>query len=74
MRNAIVTGGSRGIGLSIAQSLLNAGYNVAIVGRSQSNLDAAVKQLSGTGREAIGIRCDVTDSDEITQMLSLIHI
>ncbi|MGE8453470.1 MAG: SDR family NAD(P)-dependent oxidoreductase, partial [Pseudomonadales bacterium] len=52
MRNAIVTGGSRGIGLSIAQSLLNAGYNVAIVGRSQSNLDAAVKQLSGTGREA----------------------
>ena len=29
-----------------------------------------MKQLSGTGREAIGIRCDVTDSDEITQMAS----
>lgn len=70
MRNAIVTGGSRGIGLSIAHSLVNAGYNVAIVGRSQSNLDAALKQLSGKGREVIGIRCDVTDSDEITQMTS----
>ncbi len=42
---AIVTGGSRGIGLDIAKTLLEQGAKVVICGRKQENLDAAVEQL-----------------------------
>ncbi|HON63179.1 MAG TPA: SDR family oxidoreductase [Deltaproteobacteria bacterium] len=44
---ALVTGGSRGIGLEIARELLAQGARVVICGRKQENLDAAVAALSG---------------------------
>ncbi len=43
---AIVTGGSRGIGLAIAEALLTAGASVTITGRSQSHLDGARETLA----------------------------
>ena len=43
---ALVTGGSRGIGLAISRKLLAAGASVAICGRSQTSVLAAVEQLS----------------------------
>lgn len=45
-RVALVTGGSRGIGLAIADALLAAGASVLITGRNQSHLDEAATQLS----------------------------
>ena len=53
---AIVTGGSDGIGKAAAISMASEGAKVAIVGRTQSKLDAAVREIkeaSGGG----GIRC-----------------
>lgn len=44
-RNAIVTGGSRGIGGSVALLLAKTGTNVAIFGRNQKTLNDAVKLL-----------------------------
>ena len=44
-QSALVTGGSRGIGLAIADALLAAGAGVAITGRDQSYLDEAGAQL-----------------------------
>jgi 3-oxoacyl-[acyl-carrier protein] reductase len=44
----IVTGGSRGIGLAIAEALLAAGASVTITGRSQRHLDAARQELTST--------------------------
>jgi 3-oxoacyl-[acyl-carrier protein] reductase len=59
-RVAIVTGGSRGIGLAIAQSLVDGGASVAITGRDQRHLDRAVEQLKGQGSPAVhAIRADV---------------
>jgi NAD(P)-dependent dehydrogenase (short-subunit alcohol dehydrogenase family) len=46
-RVALVTGGSRGIGLAIAEGLLGAGASVVIAGRDQGHLDAARGTLSG---------------------------
>src|SRR5262249_52985694 len=40
-RNALITGGSKGIGLAIARSFAEAGANVAIVARQQPGLDEA---------------------------------
>src|SRR5437867_11572651 len=46
---AIVTGGSRGIGLAIASALVADGVQVAITGRSASHLSSARKQLEAAG-------------------------
>ncbi|GAA1830726.1 SDR family oxidoreductase [Agromyces salentinus] len=42
---ALITGGSRGIGLAIARRLVDEGARVVITGRSQESLDAAVAEL-----------------------------
>ena len=46
MKTAIITGGSKGIGYGIAESLIKNGWNIAITGRTQSSLDEAVNRLS----------------------------
>jgi 3-oxoacyl-[acyl-carrier protein] reductase len=50
-RVALVTGGSRGIGLAIAEALLDAGASVVITGRDRKHLDAAAGTLSGSVEE-----------------------
>lgn len=47
---ALVTGGSRGIGLAVARELLDAGASVAVTSRRQENLDAAAAGLGGGDR------------------------
>lgn len=60
-KTALITGGTKGIGLGIARSLLNDGYNVAITSRSEQAADQIAKEL---GKEfdtdrVLGIGCDV---------------
>jgi 3-hydroxybutyrate dehydrogenase len=56
---AVVTGGTRGIGLATAQAFLDEGARVAITGRSQEKGDAALKELDG-GDRVFFIAADVT--------------
>jgi gluconate 5-dehydrogenase len=58
-RVAIVTGGSRGLGLQIARALAEYGAAVALVARKQNELDAAVESLSAEGRTAVGFAADL---------------
>jgi NAD(P)-dependent dehydrogenase (short-subunit alcohol dehydrogenase family) len=58
---ALVTGGSRGIGLAIARKLLGVGAAVALVARERAALDQAVESLSALGGTVLGIVGDVTD-------------
>lgn len=63
---AVVTGGSRGIGFSIAAALLQRGVKVAISGRDAGALDRALGELAKTasGAVAIAVRGDVGRPDE----------
>jgi 3-oxoacyl-[acyl-carrier protein] reductase len=63
---AIVTGGSRGIGLAIARALVGEGVQVAITGRSDAHLSSARGRLAGAGPGAVeALRADVRRFDEV---------
>jgi NAD(P)-dependent dehydrogenase (short-subunit alcohol dehydrogenase family) len=59
-RIVLVTGGTRGIGYALAQSLLRAGDTVAVTGTTSDGVVRAERELSALG-SAIGITCDVRD-------------
>lgn len=60
-RTALVTGGSRGIGLAIAQAFVSSGIAVAITGRDARALAAARQQL---GENAVTLSADIQDDAE----------
>ena len=71
-RTAVITGGSRGIGLAIAERLLGAGASVAITGITQGHLDEASRTLAEAadgGQRLLALRADVRDPDEAAQMV-----
>jgi Short-chain alcohol dehydrogenase of unknown specificity len=69
-KNALVTGGTRGIGYALAQALAQAGARVTITGRDAVTLKAAVAQLRASGVEAQGLILDVTQVESIQQTLA----
>jgi 3-oxoacyl-[acyl-carrier protein] reductase len=64
---AVVTGGTRGIGRAIAESLLKAGAAVAVCGRSSGDLKSAVAELSAGGR-VTGVPADVSNADDVAAL------
>jgi len=58
---AVVTGGSRGIGIAIASALADLGFAVVIIGRDKAHLDHSAIELRSRGLKCEGIVCDVTD-------------
>ena len=61
---AVVTGGTRGIGRAIAARLLREGAAVAVCGRTDPSVDAALATLRAFGR-VFGAACDVTRTDQV---------
>lgn len=62
----VVTGGSKGIGYSIAKKLISEGAKVLITGRSEASLKEAVERL---GANAAYIKFDSSDTDRIKMFL-----
>lgn len=58
---AVVTGAGRGLGAAAARSLAEAGADVALLARSQAELDAVAADVEGHGQQALVIPVDVTD-------------
>ena len=64
---ALVTGSTRGIGRSIAETLAGAGARVAVVGRDLAKAQAAAAQI---GHDAKGFACDVADTAQVTALVA----
>lgn len=64
-KTAIVTGGTRGIGLAIAEALVAEGVGVSICGRDEARLKAAEETLKGQGGTVHAAACDVADKDAL---------
>ena len=71
-RVALVTGGSRGIGLAVAKALLAEGAAVAICARGHESLDEAMHQLRPLGRVE-GRVCDVGRFAEVSELLRFVE-
>src|SRR5207253_10825728 len=68
---ALVTGGSRGIGLAIAQELAGAGAKVAVVARDGARAQAAAGGLPGEGHRGYG--CDVADPEAVNALVKQVE-
>ena len=68
-KNALVTGGTAGIGLASARALAEAGAHVFLTGRNQSTIDAAVASI---GSSATGIRSDVSDPTQLDAIVDAV--
>jgi len=64
-RVALVTGGSRGLGLAIARALAAEGARIACLARAGEELKLAVADLEAKGAEAIAVAADVTREAEV---------
>jgi NAD(P)-dependent dehydrogenase (short-subunit alcohol dehydrogenase family) len=65
-RKALITGGSKGIGLAIARTFAEAGADVAIMARGQAALDeAAVAIGMRQGQQVVALSCDVRRAEDI---------
>ena len=73
-RTCLVTGSSRGIGRGIATELGRSGANVVVNYRSSEGpAHETVEQVEDVGGEAIAVRADVTEEDDVLRMRELIH-
>lgn len=67
---AVVTGGNSGIGLATAKLLRQSGAKVAISGRDQSTLDAAVKDI---GDSTLAVRADISKPDDLDALFTKVQ-
>ena len=66
-KNIVITGGSKGLGYSMAKKFISQGANVIITGRNKTDLHKAVYEL---GEKCKGISCDASDVDNAIPFLT----
>ena len=72
-KNALVTGGTRGIGRAIVESLADAGYRVAFTYRSSSSeADSLVDALKGRGVDAMALQGDASSTEKAAEAVEAV--
>ena len=65
---AIVTGGGRGLGFALAEALAEAGCDLMLCSRKAVNCQEAARKLKRLGVNAVGKKCDITDSSDVAEL------
>ncbi len=68
-RTALITGGSRGLGLQMAEALGEMGARITLVARKRDELEAAAAHLRSLGIDALPLVCDMSNSAAIAPMV-----
>jgi NAD(P)-dependent dehydrogenase (short-subunit alcohol dehydrogenase family) len=70
----LITGGSRGIGLALANGFAAAGADVVIASRKLENCESVAAEIrQRTGRRALAVRCDVGSWDDVERLADHVH-
>ncbi len=69
----VITGGSRGLGLVLARTLVERGARVAICARDLDELGRARRELEQLGGEVFSAQCDVTDRDDVLNFIAAVE-
>ena len=65
---AVISGGSRGIGLAAASGIARLGATVVLLGKDGERTAAAAGALVEQGLDAVGLSCDVADADSVARL------
>ncbi len=68
-RTAVVTGGTRGVGLAITRALAEDGASVVVSGRDAARLESAVTELEGLGAAAVGVTADQSKREDCDRLV-----
>ena len=67
-QTALVTGASTGLGVQMAKALASQGANIAVIARREDKVKEVAKSIADEfGVDAIGLRCDITDTDMVNK-------
>ncbi len=69
---ALITGGSRGLGLQMAKAFGGMGAKLALTARKADELEAARAELAGLGYEAMAVACDLSKPETIAPMVDAV--
>ena len=69
---ALITGGSRGLGLALARAFAEEGCPVAICARDEAGLERARGDLERRGARVYTVRCDVSGAEEVERMVEAV--
>jgi NAD(P)-dependent dehydrogenase (short-subunit alcohol dehydrogenase family) len=72
-KTALITGGSRGLGLALGRELVARGACVAICARDVDELERASSDLVRPGRPVLALPCDVSDIEEVGRMTQAVR-
>lgn len=64
-RVLVITGGTRGFGLAVAKAAVREGARVVVSSRSEESVASAVAELRGSGGQAAGMPCDVSELEQV---------
>lgn len=70
---AVVTGGSRGLGLALARELARRGARLALCARDEAELEDARRELQGAGADVFVAPCDVSNQDDVRHFVQRVR-
>src|SRR5438874_1250314 len=70
-QTVLITGGSRGLGLALAEHFARRGCNIIICARNQHELVRARQQIERLGAEVVAVACDVSKQAEVEHLVSV---
>ena len=68
---AIITGSGKGIGRAIAITLASAGARVVVSSRTQTDIDAVVREINALGGNAIAVKADVSSESSVKRLIEI---
>ncbi len=66
----LVTGGSSGLGLAIAEAFVAAGAQVAIAGLEADAVEQVTERMRAVGRDVLGVQADITRQEDVDRLIA----